>query len=137
MSLSVYTLIGAALLVLAGPSDAKKCGLVECPHIPDFPGISQTDCCSYSPNDKLCCFDTLDSTYLAGWAIGVIVTGCILIVGGIILCCLCCACCPLVRYRQRKQLAIVTTATYPSSGPVTPAYPPCVATTTTVTATRA
>ncbi|XP_065179290.1 uncharacterized protein LOC135809789 [Sycon ciliatum] len=106
MSLSVYALISIALLVLAGPSAADTyCGLVTCP--PDgYPDL--VDCCSNDSLNTGCCSGIL----LAGWAIGVIATGCILTVGGIIMCCLCCACCPCFQYRQQRQTTYVTTTAY-------------------------
>ncbi|XP_065179289.1 uncharacterized protein LOC135809788 [Sycon ciliatum] len=117
MSLSVYALISVALLVLARPSDAYNCGSVDCP-LPGYPDLTQ--CCSSSIYNTACC-----NIILAGWAIGVIVTGCILSVGGIFLCCLCCACCPLFQYRRARysNTTYVTTTGYQSvpgtTGPTT------------------
>ncbi|XP_065180347.1 uncharacterized protein LOC135810855 [Sycon ciliatum] len=121
MALSVYALIGVVLIVLAGSTDARQCGLVHCP-LQGYPELTQ--CCSYSVYNTACC-----SVGLAGWAVGIIVTTCFLVFGGVILCCLCCACCPVFQYRQQRQTTFITT-TGPNYQTVAPVA--CTATTTKV-----
>eukprot|EP00117_Sycon_ciliatum_P026414 scpid104682/ scgid21688/ len=129
MSLSVYTLIGAALLVLAGPSDAEP-GLGDCPL---SNGGKETECGSDSSLNPV---GSTPSISLPDWAdmALLIVTVCLLTFGSIFVSCLCCSCCPMggVADPQQKQLEVVTTAMDQSKVSATPAYPSVATTTSTV-----
>ncbi|XP_065179287.1 protein shisa-5-like [Sycon ciliatum] len=116
--MSHYTLLSIVLFsFLVGHSAAYiQCGTSSCPPT-GYP--DKIACCTVN-FESYCCDP---ASILAGWAIGVIVTGCIMTVGAIFLCCLCCACCPLFHYRRNtSQTTVVTATSYQAVPQGAPAY---------------